>query len=141
MKQTVALVLGCVLFAGCSKDTTTSPTTTTPTVAAPSITETWTGTLAVGGSRFYSFSVTHNGTVNVTLRSLIENGVDSTAQVGLALGYPAGTGCTANTSVTMAAGADPQVTNVYGAGVYCAKIADAGNLSGPAVFNLVIAHP
>ena len=110
-------------------------------LAPPSITETWSGTLAVGGSRFYSFSVGLNGTVNVTLTSLVENGQDSTTQVGLALGYPAGTGCTANTSVTNAPGADPQITNTYLPGVYCVKIADAGNLSGPAVFNLVIAHP
>ena len=127
------------MCAGCSDDTPTSPST--ETVAPPSVTETWEGTLAVGGSRFYSFSVSQNGTVNVTLTNLLENGADSATQVGLALGYPAGTGCTANTSVTVAAAVDPQVTNTYKPGVYCAKIADAGNLSIPAQFRIVIAHP
>ena len=140
MKQIVVFMLGCLLLNGCSKDTPTAPTPT-PTVAPPSITENWGGTLAVGGTRFYSFSVTQNGTVNVTLTSLIEGGVDSTTQLLIALGFPAGTGCTAAASVTMAAGAEPQLTNTLAPGVYCARISDPGNLSGPAVFRMVIAHP
>ena len=85
--------------------------------------------------------MTQNGTVNVTLASLVEGGVDSTTQLLIALGFPAGTGCTAAASVTMAAGADPQLTNTLAPGVYCARISDPGNLSGPAVFRMVIAHP
>jgi ABC-type glycerol-3-phosphate transport system substrate-binding protein len=139
MKLRLAAILGCLVCAGCSDDTPTSPST--PTVAPPSITETWEGTLAVGGSRFYSFSVGQNGTVNVTLTNLFEKGEDSATQVGLSLGYPAATGCLANTSVTVAAAVNPQVTNTFAPGIYCAKIADAGNLAGPAQFRIVIAHP
>jgi hypothetical protein len=139
MKQSLALGLACLVCVGCSDDTP-PPSAPTP-IAPPSVTETWEGTLAVGGSRFYSFAVGLNGTVNVTLSNLLQDGGESATQVGLALGYPAGTGCTANTSVTVAAATDPQVTNTYLPGVYCVKIADAGNLSGPAQFRIVIAHP
>lgn len=142
MRQSVCVLLGCLLAASCSKnDTSPSTTSSTVTVAPPSVTETWQNTLAVGGSRFYSFPVSLNGTVNVTLAKLTEGGQDSEAAVGLALGFPAGTGCTANTSVTATVGTDPQVTNTYAPGIYCVKISDAGNLSGPAEFRILVAHP
>jgi hypothetical protein len=135
-------VLGSLLFLGCGDSNSTTPTSTTPTVVAPpSVTESFSGALAVGASKFYSFSVAANGTVNLTLTTLIANGQDSATPVALALGAPGGTACQANTTVTIAAGATPQITGTYPAGVYCAMISDVGNLSSPSTFTIAIAHP
>ena len=141
MKYAARLAIGCLLMAGCSDDSPSSPSTTPPPVAAPSVTETWENTLAVGGLRFYSFNVGQNGTVNVTLASLIENNAQSSAQLGLGVGIPAATWCSANMAATYAAGPDPQLSTVYAPGIYCLKIQDPGNLGSPAQFRIVIAHP
>ncbi len=42
---------------------------------------------------------------------------------------------------TAAAGATPQVTGSFEAGIYCVKIADPVPLPSPAAFNITIAHP
>ena len=141
MKHAAWLAVGCLLMAGCSDESPSSPSTTPPPVAAPSVTEIWENTLAVGGLRFYSFSVGQNGTVNVTLAGLTENNADSSAQLGLGVGFPAATGCTANTAATYSAGPDPQISTVYAPGIYCVKVADPGNLGSTAQFRIVIAHP
>lgn len=59
----------------------TDTTTTASTVAEPTITEEFVGTVPVGGSRFYSFEVVANGTVNVTLASMGGAGVPSTCRI------------------------------------------------------------
>jgi len=141
MKYAALLAIGCLLMAGCSDETPTTPSTPPPSVAAPSVTETWENTLAVGGLRFYSFSVGQNGTVNVTLAGLRENNADSSAQLGLGIGTPVATGCSANTSATYAAGSDPHISTVYAPGIYCVKVADPGNLGAVGQFRILIAHP
>jgi hypothetical protein len=138
--RTVA-VLGSLLLLGCGDSNSSAPSSPTPTIAPPSFTESFSGALAIGASKFYSFSVGPNGTVNLTLTTLIENGQDSASQVALALGAPGGTACRANTAVTIAAGSTPQITGTYPAGVYCAMISDVGNLSTPSMFTIAIAHP
>src|SRR6266702_103296 len=80
--------------AACSGNSTTSPASTTTTVASPTTTETFSGSLPVGGSSFYSFLVSQNGTVNVTLVSVSGMNVDPTVALGVAIGTPSGTGCT-----------------------------------------------
>jgi hypothetical protein len=132
------------LGAGCGGGSTpTSPSTTTPTttVADPTTTEGFEGILPVGGFRFYSFTIVANGTVNVTLTGISGPLVPSTVQVGLGLGQPSATDCTTTTSLTTAAGSTPQITGTYAPGVYCVRVADVGNLFGPASFNVGIAHP
>src|SRR5213079_171300 len=86
------------LCAACSHNSTTEPsldsTTSTPaTVAAPTVTESFTGTLPVGGFKFYTFNIAANGTVNVTLNSVTGTGVPATVQVGLGIGQPSGIDC------------------------------------------------
>jgi hypothetical protein len=131
----------------CGADTPTSPsettttTTTTTTIAEPSITEDFSGTLAVGGSNFYAFTVGTNGTVNVTLASMSGTGVPSAVWVELGIGSPAGEGCAVTSTVTGPAGASPQLTATYAPSVYCVRIRDLGNLFAPARFTITIAHP
>jgi hypothetical protein len=67
--------------------------------------------------------------------------VPATVQMQLGLGTPEGTGCTVTAPITVAAGTAAQITGPQNAGVYCARIADIGNLFAPASFSITIAHP
>lgn len=134
-------VAGVVLLAiACGNDSSTS-TTPTETPAPPTVTEPYVGTIGIGGSGFYSFSVSRTGTVNLTLNAV--SGVDGPGvMLSLALGVPSGFGCTASgPTITTAAGPGPHLTASSPAGVYCASVSDVGNLTGPATFDLSIAHP
>ena len=129
----------------CGSDTTTptSPSTpsTTTTIASPTVTEDFTGTVSVGGSAFYSFSVEQNGTVNVTLTGVSGTGVPGTAWLGLGIGIPSGEDCPATSSVNTPPGTTAQLTGTYAPGIYCARVTDIGNLFAPARFAVTIAHP
>jgi hypothetical protein len=140
------MTLGLLAFTAACGDraeTPTSPSTPTPTppVAEPTITEEFTGRLAVGGSAFYSFSVAENGTVNITLADVGGAGVPATVWLGLGLGTPSGEDCAVSASANTPSGSTPQITGTYQPGVYCARVWDIGNLFAPAQFTILIAHP
>ena len=132
-----------LLASACDKtETPTSSTdTTTTTVASPTITEEFVGTVPVGGTRFYSFTVVENGTVNVTLTSVGGTGVPSTVWMGLGIGTPSGEDCPTTSTVNGPSGSTPQVTGTFVPGIYCAAVVDIGNLAAPATFAATIAHP
>jgi hypothetical protein len=134
-------VQGSLLSLGCGSSNSTAPSSPTPTIAPPSFTESFNGALAIGASKFFSFTVGANGAVNIPLTALIQDGGDSVSLVALALATPGGTGCRANTTVTTAASSTPQLTGTYPSGVYCAMISDVGNPSTPSTFMIAIAHP
>lgn len=123
-------------------DTPTSPSTPAPApINPPSITEVWENTLAVGATRFYAYSVGQNGTVNITLERLTEGGADSGAQVSLGWGTPLGTGCSVSGPSLVSAGSEPQISTTAPPGIYCVRVSDPGNLTSPALFRILIAHP
>jgi hypothetical protein len=95
----------------------------------------------VGGAKFYSFTVAAYGTVNITLNKVSGNLVPSTVWLGLGIGSPSGTTCATTSTVNTAPGTAAQVTGTYDVGVYCANVADIGNLVAPATFDVTIAHP
>jgi hypothetical protein len=127
------------LSTGCGKDA--SPTTPSPVAASPTATAIFSGSLAVSGSRFYSFSVLQYGTVNVTLSSVTGPDVPEDVQLLLAIGRPRGIDCSPTSTFTTAAGDGPHITGNYDPGVYCVRLSDNGNLPGPANFVVTIAHP
>jgi hypothetical protein len=131
------------LSAACGGKSTTTPstTTTTTTPAAPTKSETFTGTLPVGGSISYPFTVSQSGTVNETLASVGGAGVPSSVLVRMGIGTPGDPGCTTTTAMVVKAGATAQVTATEQPGVYCASLADVGNLFAPADFTLTVEHP
>lgn len=140
-----ALIATLVLCVSCGDESPTSPTETSTssstTAAAPTISEEFSSTVTVGGSKFYSFTTSTYGTINLTLTSVGGNFVPSTVMLGLGIGQPSGTDCVTTTSVNTAAGSSAQATGTYSAGVYCAKVSDIGNLYAPASFNVTIAYP
>jgi len=141
MIRPIALCLVLVLMnSACGKDDK-SPTEPTPVPVDPTMTETFSGTLAVGGARFFSFSVAVYGTVNLTLTSLGGRTDPSDVTVGLGLGVPRGTGCATASNATTTAGSSPQVSSTAAAGVYCARVYDTGTLTAPTAFVVTIAHP
>lgn len=141
----VALALALAVASGaCDRgSSTTAPTdtTTVTTVADPAITEVFNGRVVAGGAAFYSFSVTSNGTVNLTLAAVTGLGVPSTVWLGLGIGTPNGEDCSTTTSLSAQAASVPQITGTYAPGVYCVRVYDVGNLAAPASFSVAIAHP
>lgn len=135
-----ALALGLALCGTACHSSSTAPATTT-TPAAASITETFNGTVQVGGAAFYTFNVSQYGTVNLVLTSVSGALVPSTVMLTIGIGTPSGTGCATTSTATTASGSTVQLTGSFNAGTYCANVADAGNLFGPANFSLTIAHP
>lgn len=140
-----SLVLTLLTAIGCSKNTPTSPTTTTTastaTAAAPTFSEDWTDIVQVGGTKFYSFTVTQYGTVNVSLTGVSGQYVPSTVTLSLGLGTPDAETCTTTTTVNTQSGAGPQLTGVYNPGVYCVTVGDVGNLFSAAQFSVTVAYP
>ena len=128
------------LAAGCGDDeSATAPTTTTPTV----ITVTYTGTIDPGGSRFYSFTNTAAGSVTAFLASVTaaDGKVPLALPLEIGIGVPAGTGCATTTAQVVAPGLVTQVTASLAAGVFCLRVADAGELRGPVSFAVRFSHP
>ena len=144
MKRLLARTLTCAAFAtlGCS-DTPTSPSTTTTTAAVvePTIIEDFGGTIGLGTSSFYSFTIVQAGTVQVTFSSVGGSNVPATVWMGLGIGQPSGEDCVTTNAINTQAGTSPQLTGTYASGVYCVKITDIGNLVAPARFAISIGHP
>ena len=101
------------------------------------------GQLSVGGSAFYSFTVTTTGLANVLLASVSSTttpGTSSTVVLGLALGTPVGTDCNITSSLPTAAGLTSQMVNSLTPGTYCARVYDIGNLKTAVNFAIRIVH-
>ena len=103
--------------------------------------ETFSGSLPVGGSRFYSFTVPQTGLTTVTLVSLKQDGANSNTIVLVGLGAPRGTECLLIDGRQVTADVLAQVSLTPEPGVYCARISDAGNLTGPVDFSINIVRP
>ncbi len=141
----VLVLLVPLVGAACGSDTPTSPTTSTSTttsVAPATISENYSSTLPIAGSKFYSFPVLQNGTVNITLTSLTGPDVTEDMTVDLGLGQPSGFGCTPTSTVTVSTlTAAPHISGTYVPGVYCVRIADTtGILPAIATFSISIEH-
>lgn len=117
----------------------TDSTTTTTTATDP---QTFSGTLAVRGQRFYSFTVPSTRTVSITLEQLDnEAGTASTARVVLGLGVPSGTGCAMLREVAAGASGAPHLDESLTTGVYCVQLTDPGSLTGAVIFSVRIEFP
>lgn len=125
-----------LLAAGCAEDNPTRPAP-----GAVPIVESFVGSLAVGSSSFYSFTVPTEGNVELTLVELSDGGGPSATIVGLGIGSPLGVGCTAGVSVSTGPGPRPQFAQRLTPGVYCVKVSDTGQIANPVTFVLNITRP
>jgi hypothetical protein len=129
-----------VVVAGCESDSPTQPSApSTPT----SVTDAFTGTLAPGGSGFFSFAVFEPGGVRITLASVttdVNTAITPTLRLGL--GVPSGTDCATFTELSVQPDLLPQIDG-YGVtpGTYCVRLADPGSLSGTVSFAVRLVYP
>lgn len=136
----VVAVLSTVGLTGCDE----APLAPTPgSNAPPLMIETFSGSLAIGGTAFYSFNVGAEGPVSFTLLQYrsTESGQDVDKVASMGIGVPAGTTCIVASAVTTKAGNSPQFSQSVPPSIYCVRITDPGQLEGSASFLINIAHP
>jgi hypothetical protein len=132
------------VLSACS-NSNSSDSSSLPNVIAPTLsTETFNGTVGVGGTDMHPFSVTTAGTVNVTLTAA---GPPSTIFMGVGVGTPStassgSTTCTLLSGATAVApaGTSAQLSGTLGAGSYCVAVYDVGNETTPVTYTVTVAH-
>ena len=127
--------------AACGDDTATAPTDTDTTVSATTVT--YTGTIDVGGSRFYSFTNNAAGSVTAFLASVTapDTRLPVPAPLEIGVGVPAATDCATTTTHIVSPSLASQMTVSLAAGVFCLRVADAGELTAPVTFAVRFTHP
>ena len=138
---TIALLAALTVACGNNNSSATSPTSTTTTSSATTVT--YTGTIDVGGSRFYSFTNVAAGTVTAFLASVTSPDTKLPVNVPLQIGIgtPAGTDCATTTTQIVSPGLVSQMSASLAAGVFCLRVADAGELRAPVSFAVRFSHP
>jgi hypothetical protein len=134
-------LLAILLLAGACDQTEAPAAPSNPGSTQPIAVESFTGTLPVTGSKFYSFTVPASGNVSLLLHTLTENGAASTAQVTIGLGFPRATDCTLTDLINASPGGSAQLTVPVTPAIYCARISDPGNLTATATFGINIIRP
>ena len=129
----IALAIGVSACSG--SDSTAS---TTPTAART--TDTFAGTVAVGGRDFHSFTIAATGTVDVTLTAAAP---PATIVMGLNIGIPGDSKCPAmaGASTLTAAGTSVQLSGIASPGLLCVDVHDVGNQSLPVSYTVTVTHP
>lgn len=143
---TFALLLAALVTAACKKSDTSptatiTTTTTTTAVAAPNTSETFTGRVGVGETRYFPFTVAEFGTVNAGLTAVSGSGVPATVQMRLGLGTISDDSCVTSSVSLVRPGTATQLTTTFSAGTYCVLIQDVGNLFNAATVTVTVAHP
>jgi hypothetical protein len=135
MKHVLALGVALALAAvACSDPVAPAP----PTPVAATISETFSGTLTIGGSNLHQFAVTQVGGLKVTL-----NNVTPSAAVLLSVGTPStATGaCAPLNGLTTVAGPSVQISGTATvAGNFCVSVADVGNLVESVTYTISVLH-
>jgi len=130
----VLAIVGSLVACGGNSSSSTTPTT-------PRTTETFSGTVQVGGSDFHSFRVGATGNTDVTLTAASP---PPTVVMGLSLGTPDDAGnCNrlAGATVNVAAGATPQLGTLSSTATLCVQVRDVGNQTSPVTYTVSVTHP
>ncbi|HWF87151.1 MAG TPA: hypothetical protein VG222_19975 [Vicinamibacterales bacterium] len=130
--MTFVLLPLALLAAGCgSSNSTTTPTTSGHTV------QTFNGTLQPSGSDTYDFTTGISGEVTVTLTNA---GPPSNVTLGLGVGTPNGSACTLILAQSVTAANIAQIASSADPGSYCISVFDAGSLTAPVNYTVVLSH-
>ena len=128
-----------VIAAACNEG---DPGIVQPTVNPATVTDTFTGNLALQGANSHAFVITVTGKIAITLTSI---GPPPTAEVGIGLGIPVGLTCSLTlgdgTRTTTTAGTTPQISGTILPGTFCVAVFDAGMLAEPVDYTVTVAHP
>lgn len=141
MSKTVAAAGLVLMLSACGGSDLTS--SSAPTILGGPSTVLFEGQLAVGGSAFYSFTVSTTGDANVMLASVTTStapGSESNVVLGLALGTPLGEDCSITSAVLASAALQSPLVNNLAPGIYCTRVYDIGNLRSPVKFAIRIVH-
>jgi len=132
----IALAASTAFAAACggsnSSSNVTAPTGTVTT-------DTFNGTVQIGGTSVNNFTVTVAGSVSVTL---VSTAPQTTLTMGLGIGNPSSTGTCSFLSggtTTTAAMSTAQLTGTLSAGS-CVAVVDVGNAAGPITYTVTVAH-
>jgi hypothetical protein len=136
----IAVVVAiCVLAAACDEG---DPGIVQPTVHPATVTDTFTGNVALQAADSHAFVITLSGKIAITLTAV---GPPSTAEVGVGIGIPTGLACSLvlgdGTRVTTTAGSTPQISGTVLPGTFCVVVYDAGTLTEPVDYTVTVAHP
>ena len=133
-----ATLVAALAFVVSACGSSSSTPTTTPTVTRT--TDTFTGTVAVGGRDFHSFPIAATGTIDVTLTAATP---PSTIVMGVSVGLPADGKCPAmaGASTQTAAGATVQLSGIASPGTLCVDVHDAGSQSAAVSYTVTVTHP
>lgn len=132
MKKLFAAVGLAVLAATCGDPTTPAA----PTPAPATVTESFSGTLAVLGSNMHPFTVQNLGGVKVTLTSLTP-----VATVALGIGTVNGATCTVVSTVSAQPATTPHLSGTATVpGIFCVSVADTGLLAESTEYTITVIH-
>jgi hypothetical protein len=144
MRRILPSFAGLALLVGAAcHEAMETPTTPTTTDTSTTRTAQFTGTLAAGASRFYSFTVSQPGTIVATLASVTSppRGAAVDTPLGLGIGRPAGTGCALSASTTTGPALQAQLQETAAAGIYCVNVYDTGSLRAAVDFVVRFSYP
>jgi len=137
MKYSVALACALALAAlavACSDPVAPNP----PIPVTPTITESFSGTLTIGGSNLHQFTVNQPGGLKVMLTSVVPS-----AAVQLSIGTPStATGtCAVLNGLTAVADVNAQISGTATVpGTFCVSVADIGNLVESVDYTISVLH-
>lgn len=139
MKRLMGILAAVLLGASaCTSGQPTSPTLP-PTTSTPASTETWTGTVQVGGYDYHTFNVLA-GPIAITLTAA---GPPATIFMGIGVGTPTDPTCTLFTggSTSTQAGTTAQLSgSISTSGPICVEVYDIGNQAAPVSYSVSVLH-
>jgi hypothetical protein len=139
MQSFMLLAAACALNGSCREalQATTGPTEITLTTAH------FSGSLAPGTARFYSFTVGEPGSLVVARASVTAatSGTPLNVSLGLGFGIPRGTGCGLIERVDASPALVAQLVQPVNPGIYCIEVADIGQVPGTVNFATRFTYP
>lgn len=130
-------IVAMLATAGCG-GSPLSPTEVEEFNALTTVTENFSGSVAVGTTVSHAFAVTKAGSVTLTLTDITP---DSGVLVGLGLGGWDGTNCSIQISTSEGKLNEVYQASTSGAGNFCVAIGDPGTFAGDIGYTVKITHP